>query len=185
MVKVLNKVRSADERLAVSVGKIHKPLLDKLMRTMSFLGSGGKIWFIFTAGVYAKIRSAGVFFAMLISLALSWLVTEVIIKHIVRRDRPFHKLDIEELAVKKKPSFYSFPSSHSATSFAVFTVILLLCSHWLALAAFAFAAGVSFSRFYLQVHYLTDVLCGIVFGIVCALLVVKVIFILVPSLNLP
>ncbi len=184
MVKLLNKVRYVDERLSISIGKLHTPILDKLMRTMTFLGNGGKVWFLIIAVVYAVRKNTSVFFAMLISLALSWVTTEIIIKHIVRRDRPFQKLDVGELAVKKKPSYYSFPSSHSSTSFAMFTVIFLLCSHWLALAALLIAVGVSFSRFYLQVHYLTDVLCGIAFGIVCALFTVKVIIIVAPPFSL-
>ena len=100
------------------------------------------------------------------ALAISWLFAEVIIKRMVARVRPCHKIEEENLILKKVPKFYSFPSSHSATSFAMCAVSFYLCDTWVTLIIFVIALGISFSRFYLQAHYMTDVVCGIVLGII-------------------
>ncbi|MHB8810192.1 MAG: phosphatase PAP2 family protein [Desulfobulbaceae bacterium] len=72
------------------------------------------------------------------------------------------------------PADWSFPSAHAA-QIATFCLCVALIAKrnfpvpwvWLtALLAIALTAGVSVSRVYLQVHYPTDVLAGLLFGIV-------------------
>ena len=90
------------------------------------------------------------------------------------RVRPCHKIEQDTLILKKIPKFYSFPSSHSATSFAMFTVSVVFCPLWATMVMLVIAIGISFSRFYLQAHYLTDVICGIVVGVLIAVIAVAV-----------
>ena len=45
------------------------------------------------------------------------------------------------------------------------------------------AAGIAFSRFYLQAHYLTDVICGIVIGIVIAMISVRGVYLILNAIN--
>ncbi len=71
---------------------------------------------------------------------------------------------------------YSFPSGHAAGSAAVYALALyLLARHapprWQVLAAagyVALVATIGFSRLYLEVHYLSDVLAGFTLGIAWA-----------------
>jgi membrane-associated phospholipid phosphatase len=67
---------------------------------------------------------------------------------------------------------YSFPSGHGAGSAAVYALVLyLLARHarprWQMFAAAGYVvlvASIGFSRLYLEVHYLSDVLAGVSLG---------------------
>lgn len=180
---MLEKIKSFDDRLIEKIGKLHTPLMNKIMLFMTFLGDGGKIWFFIIAVILYFHRSVYLGTALLLSLGVGILTAEGIIKRIVCRVRPCHKMDEDELILKKMPHFYSFPSSHSATSFAVTTASFMLCNHWVALFMLCIALGIAFSRFYLQAHYLTDVICGVALGIVCGIITVKLVYVVLNSIN--
>ncbi|MBQ8923070.1 MAG: phosphatase PAP2 family protein [Oscillospiraceae bacterium] len=69
----------------------------------------------------------------------------------------------------KPPNDYCFPSGHTQASFAAATSICMWNRKW-GIPALTLAALVAFSRMYLYVHYPTDILGGIVSGLVYALL---------------
>ena len=61
----------------------------------------------------------------------------------------------------------SFPSGHTAASFASATVLWLRRSAFFR-PALVLAALIAFSRLYLFVHFPTDVMAGILLGLCCA-----------------
>ena len=65
----------------------------------------------------------------------------------------------------KRPTSSSFPSTHSAWAFAGATAIFMKFKKP-GIAVFVISALIAFSRMYLFLHFPTDVLCGIIFGIV-------------------
>jgi len=73
-------------------------------------------------------------------------------------------------AVGGLPLSSSFPSGHAAMAFAAATVVAILAPR-LRVPALVLAALVAFSRVYLGVHFLSDVLAGAVLGIGVGLLV--------------
>jgi len=180
---MLKKIKAVDDKLSNSVARIHTPYLNQFMLFMTFLGDAGKVWFLFIAVVAYFKRSLYVGTALFMSLLVAFLSAEVIIKRIFERERPCSKIDEELLILKKMPKFYSFPSSHSATSFAMVTASYLLCGTWFTVIMFIIALGVAFSRFYLQAHYLTDVICGIIIGIICGFFMVKLVYWIFYSIN--
>ena len=98
------------------------------------------------------------------ALGFNYLLGEIIIKKLVGRDRPSTRISDEDMKISK-PKDHSFPSGHSASSFCAFTVTLWCCPVWVWLPALLVASTISFSRMYLRVHYLTDVLGGVLLGI--------------------
>lgn len=180
---MIEKIKAIDDKLSMSVMKIHNPILNRIMLFMTFLGDAGKIWFLLIAIILYFKRSVYLGTSLLLSLGLAFLSAEVIIKRIFERERPCNKIAEELLIMKKIPNFYSFPSSHSATSFAVVTASFLLCSTWVTVGLFVIALGIAFSRFYLQAHYLTDVLCGIAIGILSGIIMVKLLYVIFNSIN--
>lgn len=105
-----------------------------------------------------------------LSLATTVFVAHVA-KLIFRRARP----DVSELLVVM-PSDWSFPSAHTAQATAFFLTVTLIVTRslpptWAGICAVVstlVVIGVGWSRVYLQVHYLSDVMAG------CALAVIIV-----------
>ena len=70
----------------------------------------------------------------------------------------------------REPKDFSFPSGHTFSSFAAATTIARF-SPRLGAAALVYAFGIAFSRLYLYVHYISDVLTSAIFGVATGLLV--------------
>ena len=109
---------------------------------------------------------------VIVGLAIAHIAGEILIKHLVCRVRPCHKLEDEDLIVQR-PRYYSFPSGHTTSSFAVLAVIFLRLGGPITIVVALVAFTIAFSRIYLRVHYLTDVLFGMVLGSVCGTLSVR------------
>lgn len=129
--------------------------------------------FVFGGEKAKKVALLGLFALFITNVAVGFL------KYMVAEPRPFMTLPNTELLVTENGS-YSFPSSHSASSFAAATVIGLKYrfkirekSHLLIYPLIAFAVLIAFSRIYIGVHYPLDVFVGAIIGIVCALMVLK------------
>lgn len=66
-----------------------------------------------------------------------------------------------------KPTSYSFPSGHTLSSFAVAETLSTYFVHY-KFIFMAIALMIALSRLYLCVHYPTDVIAGIIIGILCS-----------------
>lgn len=181
---MLNKIKTVDDKLIKSIEKWHTPFLNKIMLFMTFLGDGGKVWFMIIALIFFFRKSVIELVCLLLGLGLGLLAAEGIVKRMVCRVRPCHKMDENSLLLKKMPHFYSFPSSHSCTSFAMVSVSFMLSYPiWISFLILVIALGIAFSRFYLQAHYLTDVICGILLGVACGAIIVKAVFLVASYIN--
>jgi len=101
------------------------------------------------------------------------------LKFIIAEPRPFLTLPNVDLLVYENGS-YSFPSGHTASSFAAAVVIGLKYkfnfrgkSYGLIYPLLAFAGVIGFSRIYVGVHYPLDVAFGALIGVLSALIVLK------------
>jgi undecaprenyl-diphosphatase len=121
----------------------------------------------------AWIRESGrwsrVFLAMLIALALAG-VAGTVIKPVVPRPRPSVHTDIRWGGPRFSTKYHSFPSGHMGASTAFFAVLLI--ARWrVGLACMPIPMLIGFSRMYVGAHYLSDVVCAAVLGILSALVV--------------
>lgn len=145
------------------------PVLDRLMIFISALGDSGFCWIalgilFLLLGVKRKVwRQRGAL--LLLSLAVDALLCNVLLKPLVGRTRPYELLGYELLIPPMNDP--SFPSGHTAASFAAATALFAMNRRW-GIAAYVFAAVMGFSRLYLGVHFPTDVLAGAAVGIVAA-----------------
>jgi Membrane-associated phospholipid phosphatase len=136
---------------------------DKLMPVVTNLGGIWSIWILITIIllITRKYRKVGV--TLLFGLAMEVLVCNVMLKPLIARIRPCDVNTAVQLLVSR-PTDFSFPSGHSASSFAAASV-LLFEKHPLRIPAFVFAIAIAFSRLYLYVHFPSDVLAGALLGI--------------------
>ena len=141
---------------------------DAVMKILSYLGEAGAVWIILGIVLlfFRKTRVAGI--AVLASVALCFISGELIIKNIVARPRPFQEHQI--VMNIRPPHGFSFPSAHSSLSFSAATCLTVYFRKF-GIPALVLAALIAFSRLYNFVHYPSDVICGIILGILCALFV--------------
>ena len=102
------------------------------------------------------------------ALALDVVCCNLLLKPLVARVRPFDANPLVELIVGR-PTDWSFPSGHTAASFAS-TAALYASGEPLWIPAAVLSVLIAFSRLYLYVHYPTDVLAGLVLGTVLGVL---------------
>ena len=148
---------------------IHNPVLDKIMIVLSTIGDAGLLWIGVAILLICmkKYRKCGLQVA--VAMLLTFIVGNLILKNMIHRDRPCW-IDPSITLLVKLPSDFSFPSGHSMNGFTA-SVSILLCDKNLGIAAVILAAAIAFSRLYNFVHFPTDVIAGIVIGIVSALFV--------------
>lgn len=146
--------------------------LDGFAVFLSYLTTQGIIWIV--AGVvllfFKKTRAAGI--TVLIALAIGFLTGDVLLKHLINRPRPF-TVNTDIVLLIDKPSGASFPSTHSTLAAAV-TTVLLVKKRTLGFIALALAICIAFSRLYLYVHYPTDVMCGLLLGVLCGIVALAI-----------
>lgn len=142
---------------------LHTPMMDKLMTSVTKLGDAGIFWIILTLIflIIPKMRKTGV--TMAAALIVDLLLCNVLLKNLVARTRPYDVNTSVELLVAKLRD-YSFPSGHTAASFASVTALYLSGERRIGLIALVISCLIAVSRLYLYVHYPTDVLGGIIFG---------------------
>ena len=176
------RLQSLDNRIFDNITRIQKPAINKIMVTASRLGNAGIVWWVVCMIflIIPKWRYTGL--VIIFSIGLTSLMGEGIIKHTVKRMRPCHRVEEDEKLINNPRAFYSFPSGHTASSFAVAMVIIFSrCPLDVCIPILLISMTIGFSRVYLRVHYLTDVIVGMMLGIVCGIASVMLFHSIVPQ----
>ena len=148
------------------------PLLTAILEFMTNLGNAGFIWIISSLllMIFKKTRAVGV--CALVSLLLSLLFTNLILKNLFQEPRPFVTYpEIIPLISHISSASFAFPSGHASASFAAALLFYKYLSRPLGIAAFLIA----FSRLYLGVHYPMDILTGAAAGAFAARLAPRIV----------
>ena len=152
---------------------LHNLLFDKMMPLISRIGDISTIWLI-VAVIFLlipKYRKYGILIVLAILLAA--FTGEVVLKNLVERVRPCNMNTAFPMLIPR-PTDFSFPSGHTSASFAAATIIWK-AKRKFGIFALLLASLIAFSRLYLYVHYPTDILAGMVLGLLCGLTVIAVI----------
>jgi undecaprenyl-diphosphatase len=147
------------------------PAMHKFMRNVSFFGDWPShvLLGLLLLGIAWRRESKKwmrVFLAMLIAMAISG-VAGTVIKRTVPRARPSVKSELRWGGPRFSTKYHAFPSGHVGASTAFFGV-LIFARRRVGLACLPIPILIGFSRMYLGAHYLSDVVCAAVLGILCA-----------------
>ena len=159
---------SASELLILDYIQEHfrSDFLDWLLPKITVLANAGILW-VGIAIIFLCVRSlrrCGL--EMALSMLLCFIIGNLLLKPFIARIRPYDLNPISLLI--SAPRDFSFPSGHTYTSFAAATAIFFHKKSW-GIAALVLSTMIAFSRLYLYVHYPTDVLVGIVLGVLLAI----------------
>ena len=114
---------------------------------------------------FRKTRTTGI--TLLIALLFNMCMTNLTLKDLFARPRPY-MVSPEIVTLIRKLSSYSFPSGHTSVSFSGALVLYRMMPKKVGIPAVILAAMIGFSRLYVGVHFPTDVLGGIVVGIIAS-----------------
>ena len=161
-------IQNWDETILRQIAdNLRQPVLDIFMIFYTNLGNSGLI-FIAAAIVmllFRRTRRAGA--AAGVAMVLGLLITNLTIKPLVARLRPWIVMEGFQTLVTSS-DMNSFPSGHTCAAFAfAAAVCAVLPQKWAKAAALIAAALMGFSRLYVGVHFPTDVLAGAAIGAIC------------------
>ncbi len=167
----LRAILEWDARLSDQMRVAEKP---GLLRSFSvFFAHSGDSWF-WGLGLAAlwwfgtefwKVWAALQFFSI---LGLAALV--LMIKFLVRRRRP----EGEWGGIYRNTDPHSFPSGHAARSFMIAILATGMGPVWLGGILWIWAPLVGLARVAMGVHYLSDVVVGVLVGITVALIILQI-----------
>ncbi len=171
---IISSVLAFDQMVNSNTALLQYPLLTKFMIAITTIFSPTVLLFfsalLFWYFWHKKEKNN----AMLLSiLMLTAVMLTILLKEIIQRARPEHMLLLE--------SGYSFPSGHATIATVFFCYVIYTFYERIKniLLRYVFVAAniflillVGFSRIYLQVHWLSDVIGGFSLGLIWFFIIV-------------
>lgn len=149
---------------------IRQDFMDWFWTGITKLGDGGIFWIAVSIFLLLskKTRPAGI--AALGSIILCFCITNLTLKPLVDRPRPYTMIPELELIIPREGD-RSFPSGHTTASFAAALIFVRMMPKKFGIPAVVAAALVALSRLYVGVHYPTDVLGGFLVAMIGSMIV--------------
>jgi undecaprenyl-diphosphatase len=169
----LKEINKFDNYILCFIKKhVHNKYLDILMPIITSMGNLGAIWIIIASIISLSNIHRLIGYIIMLTLIIGTILGEGIIKNIVRRIRPCNKHNNVSLLISR-PLSYSFPSGHTLSSFAASEMLSINYPQY-RFIFMVIAFLIALSRIYLYVHYPTDIIAGIILGILCSKLTLMV-----------
>ncbi|HPP32130.1 MAG TPA: phosphatase PAP2 family protein [Soehngenia sp.] len=168
-----NFVLKFDEKILMVLDNHQNQIILNIMKFVSFVGSSSfLVPAISLIVIYLLYKKQFREIFMIISASLGSLGLNALIKNIIKRERPVEFFKAVETS-------YSFPSGHAMVAASLsFTIAYLLTrdksiktKKTAYLISSLYTVLMSFSRLYLGVHYPTDVIFGMFYGLAIFLLI--------------
>ncbi len=166
--KPIRKYKPADLAVFKRLESWVSPARSKFISAITFFGNHQ---FLVPANIvliiyFLAIRNHNWFSVRVAAIAISSLVLMLVLKALFRRKRPLNPL-------LKAARGLSFPSGHAIMAVTFYGLLIYIVRHtidhellrivcWVLLVVLIVLIG--FSRIYLRVHYMSDVLAGFIIG---------------------
>lgn len=170
---------SIDTEIFLLLNNLHSPFWDSFMSIFSGKMIWAPMYLTIVYILYSNLdkRTATLFsVAIILSIALADVTCARLLRPLAERLRPAN-LDnpisgMVHIVDNYRGGVYGFPSCHAANSFGLATILALIVRRrMLAVFIFLWATVNSYSRVYLGVHYIGDLLVGAVIGALIALVI--------------
>jgi len=157
-----NTILESDADLSARLRVAENP---GLLRTVAaFFAHSGDSWFCGLAILFVGLWGNPTWKSKALILGISMVITAVlvlIIKFTVRRRRP----EGEWGNIYRSTDPHSFPSGHATRAFLFVVLAIWLGPPWFAVLLVIWAPLVGLARIAMGVHYVSDVVAGMVLGI--------------------
>ena len=169
-----------DKVLTLAINSCHSPFFDNFFYIYTQTWTWLPLVLLLLVWMWRKwgVRSLYVVAGIALCILLADQISSSLLKPWVARLRPTHNpenADLIHTVRGYRGGLYGFVSSHAANAFAfaVFTSLVIRNRYYTLAIAF-WAVLTAYSRVYLGVHYVGDVVCGAVLGVFVALLVYSI-----------
>lgn len=153
--------------LHLEMNEYHSYLFDFFFKYITYLGDGALFGILIVVFFFLKKRMSYVFLTgALLTLVFTHLFKKIVFKGVPRPVKFIGEESLYLVEGVKIAMVNSFPSGHTTTAFAIFTILILFHSKsalqylWILLAILA-----GLSRVYLSQHFLIDVFAGSLLGV--------------------
>ena len=145
---------------------------DAIVTFITHLGDLGILWIALCLLLIAipRTRRAGI--ATAISLAICFVIVNLILKPMVMRPRPYDLYSI--LIPLVREGDFSFPSGHTSAAFACSLVMIRTLPAKIGVPVLALSILIALSRLYVGVHYPSDVIAAFLLALAVSQIVVMV-----------
>ena len=143
-------------------------VMDGFWIFITSLGDGGYLWIALGIVLlfFKKTRPIG--FTVLVSLLFNLIITNLTLKDLIGRPRPFITNEAIQPLVGGVNQYTSFPSGHTSGSFSAMFAVYRWVPKKIGIPALVLAGLIAISRLYVGVHYPTDLLGGFVVAFMCS-----------------
>ena len=138
----------------------------------SFFAHSGDSWFVLVGLFVIWLSTKGVWHNMTALMAggtVGLALVVLAIKFTIRRRRP----EGDWGAIYRNTDPHSFPSGHAARAAMLAVIALALAPIWLGILVVVWCVLVSLARVWMGVHYFSDIIAGILLGIIAGFVVIQ------------
>lgn len=144
----------------------------KLKPLAAFFAHSGDSWFVLIGLFIIWLVTKGTWHHMTALMAGGTVGLALVvlgIKFLIRRRRP----EGEWGAIYRNTDPHSFPSGHAARAAMLATIAISIGPIWLGMLLVIWGLLVSLARVWMGVHYFSDILAGIIMGILAGIFVLQ------------
>ena len=187
---MIDWLESIDQQLVLAINGWNSPFLDEFMWIISGKITWIPLYLILICLGFVRLgwKKALLYIGcVLLAVGVTDFIGSGIIKELVQRYRPSHNLELihqlhfyrTETGTLYQGGQYGFVSSHAGNFFALSWMVgwvLKPYFRWLLPVLLILTVIICYSRMYLGVHYLSDILGGALIGTGVALLVYRMVY---------
>lgn len=181
MYELINKLLPFEEDIFLALNGSNSLFWDNAMWTYTGLVTWLPLALIFLYIIFRNQQLKEgllVLGAIVLVILLSSLASSCFFKPLFKRYRPTHHPDYKDLVTIVngfRGGDYGFISGHSTNSFGLaFILTFIFRNQFVTISMMLWAALNSYSRIYLGVHFISDIVAGFVIGALIALLVYNI-----------